>query len=191
MRKFGISFAAVLVSIAAMFTVAGCDALEVLKGPENTWCFTEVNYGDNENAKLNVAFIYTDDTLEGTGKGSYDLKAGTNIERGITVVIWAKQDIESLGLSTSQYCLKNYSSTSSLLNDSGWESTASNMELLWSAIYWAKSDFRDSETQLEHPKAPVPLAKNSNAISIEDIKDIGNSVNFTWKDLLKSVVNAL
>ena len=195
MRKFGISFAAVLVSIAAMFTVAGCDIADEII-PQDTWCSMEVKYSDSDTANLNVAFIYTEKTLTGTAtsKNSDDLRSGLTLEPGLTVVIWASQEIGSLGMSANTFYRKTYKTNADLSNEEDWSGKSyDNMKLLWSAIYLAKQDLRDRSTQNVHPRAALPMRASYTGTEITDITENFQQLqeNFSLKQLLKDVVNAL
>ncbi|MCH5294968.1 MAG: hypothetical protein J1F14_03580 [Treponema sp.] len=192
MRKFGISFAAVLVSIAAMFSITGCALGNV--SPKDTWCSTEINYKGDNNAKLNVAFIYTEDGLVGKGGKTTHLKEGIELPAdSITVVIWTTQKIESLGMDANQYYLKTYRSTSELLGESGWNKSVSGMRNLWTLIYLAKPDFTEAANQYPYPEAVTPMTRDYNGTDISTLTETFENfkTKFNWKDLLKSVVNAL
>lgn len=193
MRKFGISFAAVLVSIAAMFTVAGCDIADEII-PQDTWCSMEVKYSDSDTANLNVAFIYTEGTLTGTATNtnSDELKSGITLEPGLTVVIWASQAIGSLGMNADTYYRKTYGSNADLEKDWG-DKSYDNMKLLWSAIYLAKKELRDRSTQNVHPRAAIPMRASYKGTPITETTENFKKLqeNFSLKQLLKDVVNAL
>ncbi|MCH5295574.1 MAG: hypothetical protein J1F14_06710, partial [Treponema sp.] len=162
----------------------------------DTWCSTEINYKGDNNAKLNVAFIYTEEPLVGTAtsKNSDDLRSGITLEPGLTVVIWATKEIGSLGMSANTYYSKTYKTNADLSSEEDWgDKSYDNMKLLWSAIYLAKKDLRDRSTQNVHPRAAIPMRASYTGTEItqttENFKKLQE--NFSLKQLLKDVVNAL
>lgn len=156
---------------------SGCtqEDKDLLLGPENTWCKTELSYknadGETETTSLDVWVYYTD---------SEKTENGTTLKPGLTVVLaCSKGGSGNTALSKaldSCYVMKTFEKdkTDSDLEGVDWKSSRA----AWASLYWAKADFRKSENQkTENPF----LYTRSELGDFSSIKD-----NFSWKRLLAS-----
>lgn len=170
MKKIGIILALLL--LAVFFS--SCTPEDLLLGPENTWCKTELSYknidGDTETTSLDVWVYYTD---------SEKTESGKTLKPGLTVVLACKSGSGSTALSKALgncYVMKTFEKdkTDSDLEGVNWKSSRAT----WTALYLAKADFRKSENQ----KSENPfLYTGSELGDFNSIKD-----NFSWKRLLAS-----
>ena len=169
-----------LTGIIAAFLIAGIffsgctpEDKELLLGPENTWCKTELSYknadGETEITSLDVWVYYTD---------SEKTENGTTLKPGLTVVLACKGGSNTT-LSKALngcYVMKTFEKdkTDSDLEGVDWKSSRAT----WAALYWAKADFRKSANQ----QSTNPfLYTGSELENFSSIKD-----NFSWKRLLAS-----
>ena len=195
MKRFSVAVAAVMVSFVMILTLGGCRLAERIAGPTDTWCRTEVKYNNDSSSNLQVAFMYTKEGIEGTGKFEQLDSEYEFAPDSLTVVIWAESTISSLGMTQNSYYYKTYTSSKDLLSESGWGSDNSfgNMQLIWTALYWTKGDFE--EYQWVHPSAPTPLRNGFKGFKVpDDLTDTNKALfkeNFNWKTLLKAVVDSL
>lgn len=164
-----------LTGIIAAFLIAGiffsgCTPEDLLLGPENTWCKTELSYknidGDTETTSLDVWVYYTD---------SEKTESGKTLKPGLTVVLACKNGSNTT-LSKALngcYVMKTFEKDHDL-EGVNWKSSRAT----WTALYLAKADFRKSENQ----KSENPfLYTGSELGDFNSIKD-----NFSWKRLLAS-----
>lgn len=181
MKKISVLVAALFAG-AMMFVGAGCNAddADAILGPTNTWCETSYKYGGSEDANpIYIDVIYSDSDLNGT-EGSANLKNGTTLPAGITVVVFAKAEIKSLGMSANTYIMKTFPKNGSDNNsedNSSFSITGSRAK--WTAMYLAKADLRKTTTQLKHPSAPAPLTNGGGYTKLTDIPK-----NFSWKSII-------
>lgn len=169
-----------LTGIIAAFLIAGIffsgctpEDKDLLLGPENTWCKTDLSYknadGETEITSLDVWVYYTD---------SEKTENGTTLKPGPTVVLACKNGSNTT-LSKAlngYYVMKTFEKGSSDpdLEGLNWQSPRA----AWTALYLAKADFRKSANQ----KDKNPLF--SSGFELGDINDIKD--NFSWKRLLAS-----
>lgn len=169
-----------LTGIIAAFLIAGIffsgctpEDKELLLGPENTWCKTELSYknadGETEITSLDVWVYYTD---------SEKTESGKTLKPGLTVVLACKGGSNTT-LSKAlngRYVMKTFEKdqSDSELEGVNWKSSRA----AWATLYWAKPDFRKSENQ----KTENPFFDNRSELGdFSSIKD-----NFSWKRLLAS-----
>ena len=169
-----------LTGIIAAFLIAGIffsgctpEDKELLLGPENTWCKTELSYknadGETEITSLDVWVYYTD---------SEKTENGTTLKPGLTVVLACKSGSNTT-LSKALngcYVMKTFEKdkSDSDLEGVNWKSSRAT----WAALYWAKADFRKSANQKSENPFLYTGKKLENFSSIKD--------NFSWKRLLAS-----
>ena len=138
-----------LTGIIAAFLIAGIffsgctpEDKELLLGPENTWCKTELSYknadGETEITPLDVWVYYTD---------SEKTENGTTLKPGLTVVLACKNGSNTT-LSKAlngYYVMKTFEKdqSDSELEEVNWKSSRAT----WTTLYWAKADFRKSANQ--------------------------------------------
>ena len=153
---------------------SGCtqEDKDLLLGPENTWCKTDLSYrnvdGEAETTSLEVWVYYTD---------SEKTESGKTLKPGLTVVLACKDRSGNTALSKALgrcYVMKTFEKdkTDSDLEGVDWKSSRA----AWATLYWAKPDFRKSENQ--ETKNPF-LYTGSELGDFSSIKD-----NFSWKRLL-------
>ena len=154
---------------------SGCtqEDKDLLLGPENTWCKTELSYknadGETEITSLDVWVYYTD---------SEKTESGKTLKPGLTVVLACKGGSNTT-LSKAlngYYVMKTFEKdqSDSELEGVDWKSSRAT----WAALYLAKADFRKSANQ----QSTNPfLYTGSELGDFSSIKD-----NFSWKRLLAS-----
>lgn len=168
-----------LTGIIAAFLIAGIffsgctpEDKELLLGPENTWCKTELSYknadGEAETTSLEVWVYYTD---------SEKTESGKTLKPGLTVVLACKDRSGNTALSKALdrcYVMKTFEKdkTDSDLEGVDWKSSRA----AWATLYWAKPDFRKSVNQ---KTKNLFLSEGSELGDFSSIKD-----NFSWKRLL-------
>ncbi len=177
MKKiFTIVTAAVLLLTSSLVTSCSSEDLESL-APSNTWCEMPIDWDDDGASNLYLSIIYNDTTLTGTS-GSSNLKSDFTCEPGITMVLFAKAEVKSLGLTAGTYTTKTFAkSKAESLEDISFKGSRAE----WAAIYWSKAPLRDPNTQNIHPKAPAAITNGSSYTKIDDLTD-GKEA---WKKLLK------
>ena len=155
---------------------SGCtqEDKDLLLGPENTWCKTDLSYrnadGEAETTSLEVWVYYTD---------SEKTESGKPLKPGLTVVLACNGRSGNTALSNalgSCYVMKTFEKdkTDSDLEGVDWKSSRA----AWATLYWAKADFRKSANQ----QSTNPfLYTGSELENFSSIKD-----NFSWKRLLAS-----
>ena len=169
-----------LTGIIAAFLIAGIffsgctpEDKELLLGPENTWCKTELSYknadGETEITPLDVWVYYTD---------SEKTENGTTLKPGLTVVLACKNGSNTT-LSKALngcYVMKTFEKDKpdSELEGVDWKSSRAT----WTTLYLAKADFRKSANQKSENPFLYTGKKLENFSSIKD--------NFSWKRLLAS-----
>ncbi|MBB5218237.1 hypothetical protein DYE49_06165 [Treponema rectale] len=183
MKKiFGLLTAAVL--FAGSFAFTGCDEVaDELSGPENTWCELPVyvvsskeNGGDPD---LYLDIIYCPEDYTGT-TGDSNLDKNITLPAGITILAHAAVKIESLGMNAGSYTYKTFP-IDAVDSDSNENSTYTfaGTKTKFTAIYWAKKELRDSDTQLALPKAPAAMSNTKTGYT-----ELTDLTNFNWKTLL-------
>lgn len=159
----------------------GDEIINELAGPTNTWCeipvyiTTEETSNSKPDLYLDLIFCATD-----YAKKSGSANLGVDLKAGITVVAHASIELESLGMSAGSYVVKNFplngSSNDTDDNDS-YSFTGSKAK--WTALYWSKKAMRDTNTQIDLPKAPTPVCNtNTGYTQLTDLS------KFSWKKLL-------
>lgn len=198
-KLFG--FIAAAFVLASAFTFTSCDEADDLLGPVNTWCEMPITKtgsdGTTEETIGYVAMIYCDSKVTGVA-GSSNLSSSITLEPGLTVVAWVKNNVNSdsltgtvlNGLNSSSYVLKTFGKSEEAVSDSTDDTESfsfAGSRATWTAIYYSKSDLRNSVTQNVHPACPSVL---SNGGSYKNITE--SIVNFSWKNLLKQyLINSL
>lgn len=153
---------------------SGCtqEDKDLLLGPENTWCKTDLSYrnaaGDAETTSLEVWVYYTDSEKTENGK---------KLKPGLTLVLVCKGGNTTLSNALGNcYVMKTFEKdkSDSDLEGVDWKSSRA----AWASLYWAKADFRKSANQ----QSTNPfLYTGSELGDFSSIKD-----NFSWKRLLAS-----
>lgn len=198
-KLFG--FIAAAFVLASAFTFTSCDEADDLLGPVNTWCEMPITKtgsdGTTEETIGYVAMIYCDSEVTGVS-GSSNLSSSITLEPGLTVVAWIKSGVSSEsitgsilnGLSSNTYVLKTFGKSDQPVTDSEEDTEGfsfAGSRATWTAIYYSKSDLRNSVTQNVHPACPSVL---SNGGSYSNITE--TIANFSWKNLLKQyLINSL
>ncbi|MCR5217997.1 hypothetical protein [Treponema sp.] len=185
MKKiFGLLTAAVV--LAGSFAFTGCDEVaDELSGPEYTWCelpvYVTSSEEEGEDPDLYLDVIYCPEDY--TGKtGSTNLDKDITLGAGITVLAHASVAIESLGMSAGSYTYKTFplNATENESDDND-TYTFAGTKTLFTAIYWAKSDLRNADSQIALPTAPTALCNtNTGYTALDDLS------SFNWKAVLAS-----
>ncbi|MBR1537609.1 MAG: hypothetical protein IJ630_11815 [Treponema sp.] len=192
MKKIlSILMAGLLLLSASLVTSCSEEDVEYL-APSGTWCEMPVDWDGDGSSNMYVYMIYNDSTISGE-TGSAKLLTTKTFESGITMVVFAKANIESLNLNAGSYIVKTFPKDSDTTNlddnDTSWSFKGSRAK--WAAIYWSKSALRDTSNQLAHPLAPTPIT-NGNKGTYAELTDLTELKNFSWKKLLANyLLNSL
>ncbi|MBO6177370.1 MAG: hypothetical protein J6O39_07500 [Treponema sp.] len=191
MKKiFGLLTAAAL--FAGSFAFTGCDEVaDELSGPEYTWCELPVYIGTSESEggtpDLYLDIIYCPEDYTGKS-GSANLASDITLPAGITILAHAAVEIESLGMNAGSYTYKSFplNATENESEDND-TYTFAGTKTKFTAIYWAKKELRDSDTQIALPKASTAVCNtHTGYTALEDL------TSFNWKNLLANyLLNSL
>jgi len=184
--------AGLLLLSASLVTSCSEEDVEYL-APSGTWCEMPVDWDGDGSSNMYVAVIYNEEKISGTSTGSANLKSGLTFDPGITIVVFAKAEISTFGLTAGTYTYKTFPKDSDIVADDDDSSyTFKGSRAKWAAIYWAKSDLRDTNSQSVHPKAPSAITNGNSYTPLtgDALETFKN--NFSWKKLLANyLLNSL
>lgn len=171
-----------LVLVTMAFSFMGCDEINEI-APDNTWCELPVSVSNDSEPNLYLEIIYCPEDYTGTA-GSKNLDKDITLRAGITVLAFADVEISSLGMSAGTYTYKTFpiNATENDADDNDSYSFAGTKSK-FTTIYLAKSNLRNSDTQITLPSAPTPIC-NSNG----NYTKLGDFSKFSWKQILANYI---
>ncbi len=173
MRKFAIPMLIGL--LLTIFTFTGCNT--PILADEDTWY--EFDNITISGQKVTVYAAYSGNGFKSSGR---------TIEPGLTFIVAAKVGIVQ-GLDANTYAMQTFKKGDTVVDENSdgankkIVANATSMDALFIAGRASKSiTFRENVT-------PAPF--NGNYTSVENLSKIFNIQNFTWKSLVKELVNSL
>ena len=182
MKKILTIIAASLALTSGLLLSSCSDDDDDLLGPKNVWCEMPVKYSNGKegneakSAIIYVSMYYSDTNVSGSDSGSRDLKKGTTIPAGITMVVTAKPNESGTlasevisGLTENTYIMKTFPLNENAefeKDDSGPSDSKLNFKAnrgWWTALYLLKSDLRKNQDV----NPPAVLSNASSAKSLE------------------------